>query len=75
MQEVVAREELEKNLMQLSAHGFDPEKINEIRRNFEKQFKKTEKFVKESGITLLRLTGIKGFKYGKKSKTKVINRP
>jgi len=72
MQEIVAREELEKNLMELAMHGIKPEKIDEIRDNFEAQFKSEQEVKDDSKMELMKLKGISGFKFGKKNKTKFI---
>lgn len=55
-------------------HGIDPKEIDKIRGTFEREFKKVKPSEKESKITLLKLQSMTGFKYGKKSRTKVINR-
>ena len=73
MQEIVAREELEKNLMDLAMHGIKQDKIDEIRNNFESQFKSEQEIKKDSKLELLKLKEF-GFHFGKKSKTKIINR-
>jgi len=72
MQEIVAREELEKNLIQLAMHGIPQDKIEEIRNNFEKQFKDEKELKVDSKMELLKLQGISGFKVGRKNKTRFI---
>ena len=72
MQEIVAREELEKNLMDLAMHGIKPDKIDEIRDNFESQFKSEKELKVDSKAELMKLKGISGFKIGKKNKTRFI---
>ncbi len=74
MFETITRTELNKNLTELSMHGIDPKEISGIKRSFENQFKNVKESEKESKITLLKLQSMTGFKYGKKSRTKVINR-
>ena len=72
MQEIVAREELEKSLMQLAMHGIPQDKISEIRNTFEAQFKDEQEIKDDSKMELMKLKGISGFKIGKKNKTKFI---
>jgi len=72
MREIVAREELEKKLFDLAAHGFSQNKIDEIRNNFESQFKSEQEIKEDSKAGLMKLQEIKGFKFGKKNKTKFI---
>ena len=74
MQEIIAREELEKNLMELAMHGIKQDKIDKIRNNFEAQFKDEREIKDDSKMELMKLKRIGGFKFGKKSKTKIINR-
>ncbi len=72
MLEIIVREEFEKTLRELSMHGIDPKTIKDFTQNFENQFRKIKKSDKESKITLLKLQSMTGFKFGKKSSTKVI---
>ena len=72
MQEIVAREELEKTLMELSIHGIDPKQIDSIRGKFESQFKNDQEIKADSKMELKKLQGISGFKIGKKNRTKFI---
>jgi len=72
MQEIVAREELEKNLMELAMHGISKDKITEIRNTFEAQFKTELEIKDDSKAELMKLRGISGFKIGKKNKTRFI---
>jgi len=69
---IITREEFEKNMRELAIHGADKKQILEARNKFERQFKKDQPTGKESGLTLMKLQSIPGFKYGKKSNTKVI---
>ena len=72
MQEIVARENLEKNLFDLALHGIAQDKIDSIRNSFEAQFKEAREEKVDNKIELMKLKEMSGFKYGKKNKTRFI---
>ena len=73
MSEIIAREEFEKNLTQLSINGVPKEDINNMRLKFNNQFKSDKKKSKDDKVSLLKLKDM-GMYFGKKSSTRVVNR-
>jgi len=73
MIEIIAREEFERNIFELSLHGVDKNAIENMRTKFNNQIdsvKGKQKAEQESLTALKRL----GISVGKKRSTKVINR-
>ncbi len=71
MSELIAREEFERNIFELSLHGVSKEEIGKMRNNFEEHYSdKTNVSNKETKQALTSM----GLYVGKKITTKVINR-
>lgn len=73
MIQVIAKDEFEKNIFQLSLHGVPKEELDDMRNRFDTQIDDKPTTIADSRIERMKLEGF-GFRFGKKSKTKVINR-
>lgn len=73
MIQIIAKEEFNRNIFELSLHGVPKEETDKMKSKFDGQF--TDKLItkENSKLEKMKLQGF-GFHFGKKSKTKVVNR-
>lgn len=73
MVEIITKEDFDKNMFDLSLHGLPKEELDKMRYKFDNQFEDKPITVENSAMEKRKLQGF-GFHFGKKNKTKVINR-
>lgn len=71
MIEIITKDEFDKNMFELSLHGVPKDEIDKLRSKFDNQENKKQPY--NPLIEKKKLQGL-GFYFGKKNKTKVINR-
>ena len=70
---IITKDEFDRNIFDLSLHGVPKEELDNMRNKFNGQIDGKEEIKENSFMEKMKLKDF-GFHFGKKNKTKVINR-